>query len=235
MKKDKSPPQADKPSAPATPDSEIDSLDFSHIGPAKSPAPPSGADGKASGARPVAGRSTSRKGPRAPTGSAVQVKRAGPRRLVLRIVIIVTIGLVIAFAMSQRSSDEAVTPQPSDVPAPPAHQTLPKPPQTSAPSTKVPTPPQPPTPAPPTLQNVPAPAIPAEFVRAFKEYAARSGSKAIALALDSNGRFAYGSIAGYSTQAEASEEALSECTRFRAQAGIQENCRLYAAGDKVVW
>ena len=77
--------------------------------------------------------------------------------------------------------------------------------------------------------------LPADFLKAFQEYAAKSGNKAMALALDADGRSAFVGVAGYTTQSEANEEALSECTRFKPQNGVQENCRLYAVGDKVVW
>jgi len=77
--------------------------------------------------------------------------------------------------------------------------------------------------------------LPAEFLQLFQTYKAKPAPKAIALALDPGGRWAYGSIAGYSTQAEANDEALSECARSKAPSDIKEKCRLYAVGDKVVW
>jgi hypothetical protein len=77
--------------------------------------------------------------------------------------------------------------------------------------------------------------IPTEFMQAFQKYTAKSGNKAIALALDNQGRHAFGSIAGHATQAQANEEALAECRTYKTQAGVQGDCRLYAVGDKVVW
>ena len=77
--------------------------------------------------------------------------------------------------------------------------------------------------------------MPAEFMQAFLEYARKPGSKAIALALDKDGKSAFGSVARHATQKEANEDALSECTRFKTQAGIQASCRLYAVGDQVTW
>ena len=77
--------------------------------------------------------------------------------------------------------------------------------------------------------------LPAEFEQALERYAAKPGSKAIALALDANGRFAYGIIAAHSTQADANAEALEECARYRSQSSIGGACRLYAAGEKIVW
>jgi len=92
--------------------------------------------------------------------------------------------------------------------------------------------PSPPSAAP---EDVQARKIPPEFLKAFEDYATKSGGKAMALALDSNGKSAYVSISGYPTQSQASEEAMSECARHRIEASVQESCKLYAVGDKVVW
>jgi hypothetical protein len=85
------------------------------------------------------------------------------------------------------------------------------------------------------LQSRPARTIPPEFLQAFQDYGKLAGSKAIALALDDQGRWAYGIIARHATQPEANQEALLECAGFKAQSDVQENCRLYAAGDRVIW
>jgi hypothetical protein len=149
------------------------------------------------------------------------------------LLVIVAIGATIAFFMTERAAEETKAPQP----APKSSKPPPFQPPTATPAPKAPAPaPKTQTPAqaaaPPETQP---PAIPAEFLKAYKDYAARSGNKAIALALDANGRFAYGAIAGLATQKEASDEAISDCTRFRTQSGIRASCRLYAIGDKVVW
>ena len=90
-------------------------------------------------------------------------------------------------------------------------------------------------PHPAAIQHAKTLAVPVDFLQPYHAYATLPGNKAIALALDRNGRWAHGKVAGFSVQPEASEEALVECAKFRAQAGIQENCRLFAVGDKVVW
>lgn len=221
MSKNKSRRKAKQRSAPAAADSAADSLDFSHIGPSKVPAP-------GAGAKPV-GRKASRSGsapgvsPVKTTGTPDQDKAGRSRRLAVPLLIIIATVLVVAFATTERSSKELATPDLSATPTSPTSRSPPtyKAPQASAP--------------PSSPQSVQPPALPAEFLKAFQEYAAKSGNKAMALALDSDGRSAYVGVSGSATQSEANEEALSECTRFKAQSGVQENCRLYAVGDKVVW
>jgi hypothetical protein len=133
-----------------------------------------------------------------------------------------------------------VTHEPSDLPAPAVSvKATPAPaqkvPQYAAPKTPKPavtatvTPPQPPAPR----MNIPA--VPAAFLAPFQAYTTDAGAKAIALALDKDGRFAHAVVARHPVQAEANGEALADCERYRAQAGIQEPCRLFAVGDKIVW
>ena len=95
---------------------------------------------------------------------------------------------------------------------------------------------------PPTVEREtavapPAPlsAVPTTFLQPFQAYTAESGHKAIAMALERDGRFVYASVSRHPVQAEASQEALSDCARFRAEAGLRENCRLFAVGDAIVW
>lgn len=210
MGNDESRPKAEQGSTPAAPYTGTGSLDFTD----RSPATPSpGAD-----ARPA-------RRPRKTTGSSDPDKARSSRRLAVPFLIVIAIALVVAFALTRRPAKEPVTPSPSATPASPT--------QRSPSTQKTPQADTPPLAAAP--QSTPTRTLPAEFLKAFQEYAAKSASKAIALALDNDGRSAHVSVFGYSTQSEANEAALSECTRFKVQSGVQENCRLYAAGDEVVW
>lgn len=195
-------------SAPPTPDSSADSLDFTHIGHAK----------------PAA---------RAPAPRARE-KRGEPRssRSIAPVLLIAAIAIAAALFVTQRSSTRVVTaPRPSAQPAARAHQSPPAytPPQTHAAAAK------PAVPAPASTTRVEPHAIPADFLKTLETYKNQSGGKAVALALDANGRWAYGNVSGFTAQADANQEALVECARYKAQAGIQANCRLYAAGENVVW
>ena len=77
--------------------------------------------------------------------------------------------------------------------------------------------------------------MPPEFLKAVQEYNTKPGYKAIALALDSDGKWAYGSISGWAAQPGANDEALAECARFALKSGARSACKLFAVGDKVVW
>lgn len=221
---------------PRSPDVGPDSLDFSDAGPPSPVPPPSpGADAHAAGARASGSESAAVVRPRR-TVRSERDSAGGARKVAVPVLIIVAIG-VVAFAMTERSSKESVKPAPSGK-APSPAQTSPayKPPQTATPSAKPRTPPAQ-APAPPAQQpqNVRTSAVPADFLPAFQEYTKRSGGKAIALALDNDGRWAYGTVSGFAVQSDANEEAMSECARNKAQSGIHANCRVFAVGDKVVW
>ena len=220
MSEDESLRKGNKAGAPAPADAGADSLDFTQAAPAASPAPP-----PVDHATPLR-RASSRK--RSPAAVPAQAAPQRTRSIAIPLLIAAAIG-VAAYVVSDRSA-QAPTPPTAKAPAPlppPAY----KAPQTPAPAAKAPASP----PAPADAPSVGPPALPAEFLQLFQTYSAKPAPKAIALALDPNGRWAYGSIAGYSTQAGANEEALSECARFKAQSDIKEKCRLYAVGDKVVW
>jgi hypothetical protein len=88
---------------------------------------------------------------------------------------------------------------------------------------------------PPPAPRVQMPAVPTAFLQPFQAYTIEAGSKAIALALDRDGRFAHAIVARHPVQAEANGEALADCERYRAGAGVQEPCRLFAVGDRIVW
>ncbi|VUZ86603.1 hypothetical protein MELA_03008, partial [Candidatus Methylomirabilis lanthanidiphila] len=77
--------------------------------------------------------------------------------------------------------------------------------------------------------------MPAAFLRLFSEYAMKSNKKAIALAIDSEGKWAAGYSAGHSSQSEATERALSECRQRLPRFNVQTSCKLYAIGTNVIF
>ena len=132
---------------------------------------------------------------------------------------VVAIAVVVAFARTERSPEAPVTPPPAAAP----------------PATPERVPAQAPPPAAAAPQPAQKPAWPADFLEAFQEYAGKPGSKAMAMALDGAGRMAWIGVFERATQSEANDEALSQCMRHKAQSAVQENCRLYAVGDEIVW
>jgi hypothetical protein len=92
------------------------------------------------------------------------------------------------------------------------------------------TPPKPTPPAPPR-----SPAIPDAFLKELQEYKERPNSKALALAVDASGGWAFGAVAGLPRAKAANDEAMFDCERFREQASVQSPCRLFATDDKIVW
>lgn len=191
-------------------DESRDSLDFTPKEPAKPPAP----------ARRKRARSADRE------------KAASSRRVGLPVLIIGAVIVAVVLVTANHSSKEVVKSAPSAKPAAPKPQAPPvsKPSQPYPPPVAVQTPQQA---SPP--QGVQARTLPAEFLKAVQAYNTRSGYKAMAFALDSDGKWAYGSISGWATQAGANEEALSECAKFKLKSGAESTCRLFAVGDKVVW
>ena len=210
---------------PDKPDSGDDSLDFSEIGPSRAPRAerPEPAPVDHHPQRPAAKRR------RAPPVAPPRVQAKAARRRIGAVLIAIAIVAGAAFVMLDQEPTDPAPAGPAKPKPPPASQGAPV--QKPAPSAQSPASPATPVPE----QGAAAPTIPPEFLKAFKDYAARPASKAIALALDRNGRWSFGVIANHATQADADAEALAECTKNKAQSGIQENCRLYARGDKVVW
>jgi hypothetical protein len=133
--------------------------------------------------------------------------------------------------MARESSNEVAPPPKAKKAAAPAPKAAPKSKaaQPYPPPVAMPTPPQ--TPAP----GVEARVLPPDFLKAVQQYNTKAGFKAMALALDPDGKWAYGTITGGATQAGANEEAQAECEKFKMQSGAQSTCRLFAVGDKVVW
>lgn len=189
-----------------------DSLDFRHLAPAKA-------------AEPV------RRVAKAPKRTPVRVVAEPAQRptIVLPALIGGGLALAIAYVMNDPAPE---APAPAAVKAPPAaapvvHQA----PRVPAAPIVAPAP-QLQAPAAPRINM---PAVPTAFLEPFQAYTTERGSKALALALDRDGRFAHAVVSRHPVQAEANGEALADCERYRAQAGIQQSCRLFAIGDKIVW
>ena len=159
-------------------------------------------------------------------------KTRSSRRLGLPVLTVAALIVGAVLMTANHSSKEVVKPSPSAKPAAPKPQAPPvsKPSQPYPPPVAVQTPQQA---SPP--QGVQARTLPAEFLKAVQAYNTKSGFKAMAFALDSDGKWAYGSISSWATQAGANEEALSECAKFKLESGAESTCRLFAVGDKVVW
>lgn len=76
---------------------------------------------------------------------------------------------------------------------------------------------------------------PERFRRAFQAYRVFPGCKAIAVALDSRGRYTYGFFSGEPTYEQAVGKALHECRSRLERDGVAADCRVYALHDLVVW
>jgi len=233
------PPPKDKRSAPSAADDGDDSLDFSHIGPATPAAPPAAPvpSAKPRRRRGAKGRS----GPGAThkiTPGSDQPKPARAKRTSRVVLFLLVIALVAGYLMTRHAANEPAPSPPTAASKPPAYAGAPPsaPPPASTPSRDAGTPPQPPAlPSSDPAPTAQAPALPPEFLPVFQAYTAKAAPKALAVAVNSKGQWAYASIGNHATQADANEEALAHCARLKAQSDIQESCRLYAVGDKVVW
>jgi hypothetical protein len=195
-------------------ESHDDSLDFTEAKPGKPTAP-----------------ATLRKPP--PKGEPAAP--AGSRKTFVSILAAIAVAGVIAFAMKEEAPPQSTPASSSAAPAP-----APQSPAQGAPAQRAPQPYPPPVPTatpqsatPPKLESVRA--MPADFLKAVREYNTKPAYRAIALALDNDGKWAYGTVSASATQQGANDEALSECERHKPKSGAQSGCRLFAAGDKVVW
>jgi hypothetical protein len=72
------------------------------------------------------------------------------------------------------------------------------------------------------------------FEELLARYRGLEPVRALAVARDPNGAWAYGVSDGNLSQKSATERALRECRRSAADAGIRADCRLYAIGDERV-
>lgn len=69
----------------------------------------------------------------------------------------------------------------------------------------------------------------------WREYSKLPPQRALAVAGDPNRLWVAGVAGGAETQDAASEAALGECRRKRAERSMQVPCLLYAVGDRIVW
>lgn len=164
-----------------------------------------------------------------PRAAPAEPKRS--RKVLVLLLTALGIGVVVYTLMEEETDVIATAP----VPVRPGTPTVERERSSSTPQVNTPAPaPVPPRPAAPVESTAP-PAIPADFLKAFEAYQKQAGAKAIALALDSAGRWAFGNVAGFAAQSTANQEALAECAKFAPQSGVQASCRLYASGNSVVW
>ena len=73
------------------------------------------------------------------------------------------------------------------------------------------------------------------FEAAFDQYRADRRFKAMAVAADEAGEWAYGAAYDVQSERSAVENALDECEINRGRYAVQADCRLYAVGDRIVW
>ena len=190
-----------------------DSLDFTHPGTRKRPA------AAAPRRKPV----------------PVSAGKKKPKRGRAGLIIFVASAIAVAAVWTTSDRDAKDTPtakQPTakSAPEPQPRATAPKAAQPYPPPTKLHTPDAPPPP-----KGVQVGTLPPEFLTIVQTYNTKAGFKAIALALDGDGKWAYGSISGAAAQKTANDDALAECARFGLQSGAKSDCKLFAIGDKVVW
>ncbi len=71
--------------------------------------------------------------------------------------------------------------------------------------------------------------------RIWRDYAGLAPKRALAIAGDPNRHWVGAAAGGAEAQADASDRALEECRRKRAQRRMQAPCLLYAVGDDILW
>ena len=73
------------------------------------------------------------------------------------------------------------------------------------------------------------------FERAYSDYRQMPAYKALALARDSEGNWAYGYTRNQSNQAEANSQAMIECKKRVATFNVNEECRIYAEDNIIIY
>jgi len=73
------------------------------------------------------------------------------------------------------------------------------------------------------------------LARLWRQFLEMPEERAIALAGDPEKRWVVGVSSGQASLEAAEELALAKCMEQRAQQRMQDPCRLYAAGDEIVW
>jgi len=69
----------------------------------------------------------------------------------------------------------------------------------------------------------------------WRDFVALPRERALALAGDPDGLWVAGASGGERSEAAAEESALAVCADKRAARRMQDPCRLYATGEKIVW
>jgi len=70
------------------------------------------------------------------------------------------------------------------------------------------------------------------FEETLHVYSLSKGKKALAVAVDENGKRAFAALYGSWSQASADEKALVECTENAERSGVEATCYLFAIGDE---
>ena len=70
------------------------------------------------------------------------------------------------------------------------------------------------------------------FDETLNVYRLSKGKKALAVAVDENGKRAFAALYGSLSQASANEKALVGCTKNAERSGVQATCYLFAIGDE---
>ena len=76
---------------------------------------------------------------------------------------------------------------------------------------------------------------PVPFTRALEAFFMFRDPKALAIGLDSDGRWVYGFAVGSKSEEEAVKWALARCERRTAWGQVHAGCRIYALHDEIVW
>jgi len=58
--------------------------------------------------------------------------------------------------------------------------------------------------------------------------------KAMAVAMDANGKYAFGRSWGFSLQSQANKRAIDECQKSRRRYNVKSKCEIYMIDDNVV-
>ena len=72
------------------------------------------------------------------------------------------------------------------------------------------------------------------FQKVYERYTGYETRKALALARDEDGQWAYGYARGQESEMQAVNTAKQQCERQRARYGVRVSCRTYAVGDEIV-
>ena len=83
--------------------------------------------------------------------------------------------------------------------------------------------------------NTYVPKVPSKAMAHILDYSEKAGNKVFILAVDPDGKFAFGYDFGKATVKEAAKTAVEQCDASRKAFGIQSKPYVYAINDKVVY